>query len=114
MLEHRGENEIPSVDGADKNFLHRPPIAQELSLLINRFDYMEVKVSAQQRKPSEQTAYRMGDLPANCRQVTNTQNLPRIPESKYHGNKSANQQSSELIEWTFNVFNIRECQLKLL
>ena len=113
MLDHLGENGIPSVVGADKNFLHRPPIAPELSLLINKFDYTEIKVSAQQRKPSEQTAHRMGDLPANCRQVTNTQNLPGIPESKYHGNKSANKQSSELIEWTFNVFNIREMPIKI-
>ncbi|CAO2595835.1 hypothetical protein LEMLEM_LOCUS8337 [Lemmus lemmus] len=59
MLEHLGENGIPSVVGADKNFLHRPPVAQELFLLISRLDYMEIKVSAQQRKPSEQTAHRM-------------------------------------------------------
>lgn len=114
MLEHLGENGMPSVGGADKNFLHRPPIARELSLLINRFDYMEINVSAEQRKPSEQTAHRMGEaLPANCRQVTNTQNLPGIPESKYHGSKSANKQSSGLIEWTFNVFNIREMPIKI-
>lgn len=114
MLEHLGENGIPSVVGADKNFLHRPPIARELYFLIDRFGYMEIKVSAEQRKPSEQTAHRMGEaLPASCRQVTNTQNLPGIPESKYHGNKSANKQSSELIEWTFNVFNIREMPIKI-
>lgn len=66
---------------------------------INRWDYLKIKVSSQQREFSAEkicTAWRQS-LPTALRQAANIQNLQRITEIKCQGHKAAiNKQANEL------------------